>query len=332
MKKFYLFLAFLPLVTGGFSQTLTSTDIRPQWGESFLQHRLLITDSVDPGGAGTAQVWDWSHATFLVAQDTRLVALSVSETPYPLSSGTFAIESYLVSDSAATAGFAYFQDTVNGFYPVEEYVGPLYVNYSDPEFLFRMPLSYADSTMDTICYSSTGFSITYDYCGTGKLKYDGTGTLLLPSGSYSGASRFRRESVLIRESFNDTSFTVDYLWFLPGVHWPVARFISRLDPNGQTYVNGRFLDLTTLGTGQLPAEISLQIYPNPADAFCRLESEKPLLSLSIQDISGRQMASYAGGGESTMVLPLSDLPGGIYLIYAEDVAGHTTVKRLVVTH
>jgi hypothetical protein len=77
-------------------------------------------------------------------------------------------------------------------------------------------------------------------------------------------------------------------------------------------------------------ETVAMVYPNPAQDYVVFEFKKPLSSgtISINDITGRQVASMQITGEKTVWQP-AGIPSGVYLYRIEGAATVTSGKLVI---
>ncbi len=134
-----------------------------------------------------------------------------------------------------------------------------------------------------------------------------TKTLHLPEGSY------------VYKYFDGPSFG-DGEW--PG------------DPNREVEVEGDmevadWFGFQTDPTDLPKAEIAeFSLFPNPAGDYVVVESDSPLLGLSIYNLQGQRVYSRKLSGHSARIA-LDDLMPGLYLLQLESAHGHTTSKLQV---
>jgi hypothetical protein len=121
---------------------------------------------------------------------------------------------------------------------------------------------------------------------------------------------------------------VDSIW----VHWP--RNTDFFDQNAvsindvMTIIEGQ----TLLGSNS-GIEAQMTVWPQPATNFLR--GRLPLATLSdwqigLFDLQGRQVSQVKlPAGENDFLIPLADLPGGMYILRASGGAGLLSQKVLI---
>jgi hypothetical protein len=69
------------------------------------------------------------------------------------------------------------------------------------------------------------------------------------------------------------------------------------------------------------------IYPNPSTGIFQLEGLQGTVMVEVMDATGRRVSVQSNNGNSRMMMDMSALPGGIYLLRASNAAG-VAVKRI----
>lgn len=69
------------------------------------------------------------------------------------------------------------------------------------------------------------------------------------------------------------------------------------------------------GLGMTTADVSVQVFPNPATDVLYLRIDEPLQEIRVYDIAGRLLMSEQPHGLQEVTLPVSSLPCGIYQLY-----------------
>ncbi len=106
------------------------------------------------------------------------------------------------------------------------------------------------------------------------------------------------------------------------LHYTVGEMAVREEENGATLAQGfhQILVEKVSPVTESPAiAANIQVYPNPARDFLRIETDTPL-EASLFDLSGRQVLSPTAV-EMTAELDLSTLPVGTYLLQSLTVEG-----------
>ena len=297
-----------------FCQTINKADIEPQLGEVYLRHSIDNANDLQPGSGGTGQIWDLSNALFSLQNDYYFKSIDPLNTPYNVPGSVFAVENYPVIDTTY-AGYTFYKDTTNGYYVLHDFGQVIEINYLSPEFVYQFPLNYGDSISSSYCYSSTGLSITYNYCGTSKLTFDGVGTLYTGSAIIPNAYRLKYERVTIRQSPNDTGYTTKYYWYQTGVHHPIVEYSSYIDPNGFNYITSQFYESQNLTSIVDLKEQEVLVFPNPVTSSLVIKSGSVRIAeYRLCDLTGKKILQgqvYS----SNEKIDLTDIKDGTYFLH-----------------
>ena len=98
--------------------------------------------------------------------------------------------------------------------------------------------------------------------------------------------------------------------------------------NGCDSVVTLHLTITTVGINE--NEMSeINVYPNPAKDRISIEGAE-IQSVSIYDITGREIVEYKNNGENTMNISVEMLETGNYMLVIKENDGNTTTQRIVI--
>lgn len=200
--------------------------------------------------------------------------------------------------------------------------------YTDTERQFAFPCSYQTTWTDTFSGSTgTGTSENGSLSGTA----DGTGTLVLPYGSFSNVLRVHITSS-IEFVFDGGGFTAesdDYYYFKPGVRFPLL--IASADGESITW-----LDQGSVGVEDLLAQaIGVDVFPNPATGAVNVlySATGGRLQMDLVSASGSvvlQRSLNAGSGIQKQPIDLEGLAPGLYTVRISDAQGGQGMRRLLV--
>lgn len=329
MKKTLTALTGILIFTNSFSQTLNKTDLMPQPGERYYRHALESANSINPGQAGTSAIWDLTNVTYPTENIYSYQIKNPSSTPHSVNGATYVI----IDSSSNDIGYSYYKDTSTGYYLIRDYKGILEIRYSSFEFIFKFPLNYGDSVTDTYCFSSSVFSSTNYYCGNSKLKFDGIGKLLLPGKNpIDNIYRLRYESKVINQETGNSSIIVEYYWFKPGTHYPLAEYRTYTESGGFKSYNASIYDATnTSGINKIKQNNVIKIFPNPADEKVFISSDKNIDKISITDMTGHSLLTETIIPGKACSLNTRQLTNGIYFLKIED-QGVYYQQKLIVNH
>lgn len=71
------------------------------------------------------------------------------------------------------------------------------------------------------------------------------------------------------------------------------------------------------------------LYPNPAETQVSLQTPQPIRQVELLNVMGQSVALFEGNGETQMLLPIQDLPKGVYLVKVA-MSQSVITKKLVV--
>lgn len=297
------------------AQIINKSDLTPLIGEKFLVLTYTNQPQISIENEGFNQVWDLGNIKRSVEVDKFYQVVDPSSTPFKVPFASFAYKYFTLNDSSAM-GYQFFKDTIDGFYCISDILPYRMNEYSNPEFIYKLPLKMNDSINDYSCYITILSSFYDELCGETNLKFDGTGKLILPFGIYNDVYRLSYENYYIRKSLSDTIYTKSWFWYKKGIHFPIAEYI-RYKMSGTYYVTINLLkqpflnDVTNFKTTKKPL-----VYPNPANGKLLIKNNVNSFlgfEIIIYDLSGKQIKSeniYNDTPEFEM--DLSDLKSGCY--------------------
>jgi len=315
------------------AQSLSKSDLTPVIGEQFLVHIYNNQPQISIENAGNNQFWNLGSITRSVVVNKLYQVVNPSTTPYSIPFASFAYKYFIVNDSTSI-GYKYFKDTANGFYGMADILPYRSNEYSNPEFIYKLPLNMNDSIIDYSCYTSV-FSSFYDnFCGESSLKYDGKGTLVLPSGTYSDVYRLAYNNFYLRESQSDTIRTKSWLWYKQGVHFPIAEYI-KLTMSGKNYITINLLDPSFInGISTVKTPLPILVYPNPTNGKLTIKnSERSLkgFTISIYDLNGKQIiGEQIDNNTLETIIDLHGLKSGCYFYYIRNETEIGTKGKLII--
>lgn len=78
---------------------------------------------------------------------------------------------------------------------------------------------------------------------------------------------------------------------------------------------------------ELENEVSLSMYPNPANDYVTLKHEQPMEYVSIYDLNGKLVKNVTLKAVTNATLDISDLKAGAYVVKVNGIGGETLVKK-----
>jgi len=106
------------------------------------------------------------------------------------------------------------------------------------------------------------------------------------------------------------------------------------DPETNLFLCEKACDtmLVDLATGIKPVTYnSLRIFPNPASAYVDIASDTPVEWAEVVNYTGKAVMQINPAKKYAFTIPVSNLPGGIYLLKIKNASG-IALSRLSVTH
>ena len=327
--------------TAAKSQTVPGSAF-PVAGDVFTL-TLADTAGVLPGAGGAGTTWNFAA---LVASGATQVDsfLAPSATPY---GGVFPTATVAVHEILPGTNYFvyYYNNTANSVYQRLGNVKPDTVIYNPVANQFPYPLTSGTTFSGSYYahYRTANGSATE--AGTGGGGVDGTGTLTLPTGTYSNVIRAHST-----RSENDTTYgtstnallqTDDYYeWYQPNSYYPILSIhyevysVFGITAFKKKTVAYRAGSNGTSGISDITASSKdgLMVYPNPSCDHTTVVyemSEAGESQIAIYDLTGRLMQSTAhasGAGVQTVSLATSSLPVGMYEVKVTNAGSAASVK------
>ncbi len=302
MKKIYfLLLGLLPFFVSG--QSLTVSDL-PSIGTAWILGNDSTYVQPIPAG-GTNQTWNYSSLQNLLS-DT-LGFINPATTPY---SGSFS-GSNLAGVDLATTTYSYFTGNSSGLYIDGIANATSTIAYNPHRLYFPVPFSYGNTRstysriqVDTV-YSGNNVRVIIRVNST--FEADGTGNLILPSGTYNSVLRIKEtaleyDSILANVGgfYIPLSSTVSQTTAFNFMHPanPIV-LIMTLDGDslGQNATASRYYTGVSInGISTTEKEKGVLAYPNPSNNFINLNLSNFASdhSIEIYDATGRLVSILQG--------------------------------------
>jgi len=315
------------------AQIISKSDLTPVIGEKFLVHIYNNQPQISLENAGINQVWDLGNITRSAEVNRFYQVVDPASTPFKVPFASFAYKYFIVDDSSSK-GYKYFKDTITGFYGITDILPYRTNEFSNPEFIYKLPLNMNDSRIDYSCYSTVLSSFYDELCGESSLKLDGTGKLILPSGTYNDVYRLVYENYYLRKSLSDTIYTKSWFWYKKGIHFPIAEYV-RFTMSGTNYITINLLNQS------LPNAVSgfetgkkLIVYPNPTNGKLMIKNnEKSLMgfTISIYDWNSKLIKSEKIDNNALEIdLDLHGLKSGCYYYSMHNESEFGTTGKLII--
>jgi len=315
--------------------TLTGANLNPVAGDIFIGH-YIGTTGVDKGDAGTDVTWNFSTAVSS-GMDT-MSYLSCSATPHCDSFPGSNIVSYDNVD------YQFGNTTASSLSFSGSYTDGMYLHLGSSFDLLAYPLTMSAAHADTaliVASSPMGTAYITEYS---SYVVDASGTLTLPSGTYTNVLRLHR-TLVTKDSinlggfpFSESSATETYEWYAAGFHNTLMSITYDTAGSGTPQVSEAkyFTRYSTTGVKDIAAQGAFNIYPNPAGnvvniAFNLKDSRNA--SVVIADLMGRTVKTLTGdqlkAGSNQLAISVADLADGIYIARINSAEGTTAQKFTV---
>jgi hypothetical protein len=318
MKKHYILLTAISgfIFASGNAQTLTAIGSNPVIGETF---NFVTTSYFAPGNSGSSQTWNLGAITGTPSSST---AIPVGSTP---NGGSFSF-----ANVALATGGAY--SYVNAASSVYQNYGYAYngtvIPYSDPEDQIYYPFAMSNNFSDTWASVFVSGGYTFYREGMTTVTADGSGTLITPSGTYTGVLRvhfvqnYTDSANIGGNPYMITYSNDEYFWYKDGIHFALASTYTLVNSSSGTSTGGSYYVSTTLAIDENENLISdFELFPNPASGIVRVNftnENSDFISLSVINIAGQEVYSEkfldAVNGEYCTDIDISRFAKGAYFV------------------
>ena len=300
MKKIYLILLICYPFTI-FAQSITQSDL-PTAGTAYI----LGTDSAFSGlipTQGVGVTWDYSSLINKVSDTTAFIG--TSGTPYAATFSSSNLASHNLSDDSYT----YFTNNSDGFYIDGSGLQSSTFSFNPPHLFAPVPFGYGDirnniarTQIDTTIIDSTGstnlrFVLRYNSI----FKADGTGTLILPSGTYQNVLKIkvtetRYDSVYYDigggvyipfPGFSSSTLSFHHLFFSSGLQ---VNYLMNIDADALgNPISSEYLVASSLKVPTITDNNKVITYPNPAINVLNFNIIGNNTSIVIFDNNGKEV-------------------------------------------
>lgn len=329
MKQILTLLAFGSVGSAIAQPTLTFAGNGPTPGTSYEWH---FSDHIAPGTAGPGQVWDFSSLTTDSTEVVTLVDPSTTTFGAQFPAATVAE----VSDGST----AYFRVGSNGVYLLGYEGDGMAVVYSDEGRFMSFPCSHQTNWTDT--YSATFEDEEMEVIMAGSIEgeADAYGTLILPTGTLTNVLRVHwvQEEETTSGMFTFTTVFDNYLYYVPGLSYPVVQTISATSEVLGNTITNEFTqwiaDLSTTTPEFSQHGTQLQLHPVPANEVLNYDIPghfRGTNTITITDASGRtvlETQNTATNGTKG-IIETGMLPAGMYQLTVIDAKGQRVTARFV---
>ncbi|MEO6305815.1 MAG: T9SS type A sorting domain-containing protein [Bacteroidia bacterium] len=333
LQKLFILFACLSGSMAFAQPTLTDANCNPVAGETFS---VVISNSISPGSAGANQSWNLGAmtATGSGLANTYVAATTASGSIYPNSNVNYQdalMSLYLKTSTTVLQNYGKFHHA--GSNP-----GKIVTTYSDPIDMLHYPVNFNDTYTDSYVgtrYSTSNTTPSYIRFGTYTVTADGYGTLTIPSGVYTNVMRVHMHSINRDSIANNSSGSYymqdEYLWYLPGTHYPIAGYINYDGVMHSFYMSSNLTGLKENHSNLF----ALDLYPSPASDIINIHfpvSANEKMQLGIYNSLGQELKTIALETTATddVKISTSDLSNGIYILQVTDKGNILSSKRFII--
>lgn len=274
------------------------------------------TVGINPGPGGTGQTWNFSSLVIGASGSTSIVA--PSSTPYGSSfpTATCAISS--------PSGVYYYKSNAAGLSVVGLGTQSYIMQYSNIDEMIIYPFAYGNSSMETHTAAYTISSFTGTRGGFTNTTADGSGTLILPSGSYN-VIRVRTDQE-DRDSLGASGFITNsttYAYYSANQKFPLFQIVFLSINSGSNIQNIKSVSINSavVGISEENQLSAFNCFPNPASEQLNITAELMQandVQVELTDLAGRVILTEQYGqqtaGTFTRTLNVANLPAGLYTL------------------
>jgi len=346
MKKTISFIVLLFSAQCLFAQPVLNNNLNFTIGDKYRIDGYNDVTTIDPGGPGGNQVWDFS---VIVGEDffEGEAAICVDPATTPFADSTWTAQADIATKPYASefGPYQYYKSNPNSrellASAMYEPGGSVFSKYLSPYTDLQFPLAYGGSfnfqTEMLMYWITMGYYVMRD-SGHVTVEADAWGSITTPEGSYPNVLRLKTTSVIhswyrydIGEPWTYLGeFTdISYTWYTANIKVPVLTIMEfQFDKGGKGMYAVHYLADYESTTGvESPDEKTFSMYPNPAKNFIHIVSGDDFWAdeIIIYDQQGKEaLRKHPGNGS----LDLSALKPGIYFVNL--ISKQTTLTRKLV--
>jgi hypothetical protein len=336
MKKIYLsiFTALAGLSLN--AQTLTNANHSPAAGDVFSTWQCDST-GITAGASGPGATWNFGTIITHTSVVKNYSAITNTNTSYPTSgvkvSSSPTNESYYTS---AVASLNYWGGNITVSTTAASLI------YTTPAVIAAYPMSITTTSSSTTAGSITVLSLPGTFTGNSNTLADGTGTLILASGTYSNVIRVVTTQTINFNLGFVTGTVTQKNWDYYNVSSPkealftisTSTLASSVSPTStQTIVTRRNPAIATgLNTNSF-AQTNFAVFPNPSNTTVNFATENTeAKQVAVYDVTGKLVAKQ-NLTEGKLTLDVSSYTTGLYMYSVIGNANQTLKSgKITVSH
>lgn len=316
MKKIILSIfTFIGLASS--AQTITEANHAPMNGDRLFSTYQCDSTGINPGGTGAGQTWDFSAYT---------PHLSTIKTYSTLTSANAAYNPADVSVSSGSTNTNYYRSATTklNYFGGDLLISSVALNikYSTPAvvMLYPMSLNSASTSITSGTVNATSpIPFSGPFTGTCSVIADATGTLVLPSKTFSNVIRVVTSQTLIASSLGATVNTLVYDYYSPNdskapLFTIDSSFVSSGLGNSAQKIVTLLKDYDVVSVNEnKKTSIELLVFPNPATTFINFSTASLEATKVIAfDMTGKIVATEVMEmGKAKM--NIANLASGVYM-------------------
>lgn len=335
MKKIYLSI-FTTLAALSLNAQLTDANHSPTAGNMFSTYQCDSL-AINPGATGAGAIWNYAAIATRSSIVNNYTAAVNSTTPFPIPGVTVA---------SALSNLSYYKSTASdlryygGNISVGVIAASLYYSTSAITAVYPMSLNSTSSSATSGSISIPAVSQTGTFTGSSNTIADGTGTLILPSGTYANVIR-----VVTTQTIN---FTVqlgpgtvnqkNYEYFNAGTKESMftistSTINAPLAGNSTQTIVTRAKPLVTAINENKTNTIELGVFPNPSSTTVNFVTENTeAKQVFIYDVTGK-LVEKQNLIDGKVKLDVSNYNTGLYMYSVIGNANQTLKSgKITVSH
>jgi len=321
MKKIILSLfTFFGLAAA--AQTITEANHAPMNGDRLFSTYQCDSLGISPGAAGAGQTWNFS---------AYAPHLSTIKTYSTLTSTNAAYNPADVSVSSGSTNTNYYRSATTklNYYGGDLLITSVALNvkYSTPAvvMLYPMSLNSASTSITSGTVIATApIPFSGPFSGTCSVIADATGTLILPTKTFSNVIRVVTSQTLVASSLGATVKTLVYDYYSPNdskapLFTIDSSFVSSGFGNSAQKVVTLLKDYDVVGVKEnQKTAIELTVFPNPTSSFVNFSTQSlEATKVNAIDLTGKIVATEVMEmGKAKMNISL--LAAGVYMYQVTD--------------
>ncbi|MBX9850771.1 MAG: T9SS type A sorting domain-containing protein [Cytophagaceae bacterium] len=323
MKNIYLLIIALGFISGLYAQPVINQNNYPAVGDT-LSGTYDFSAAWNSGASGINATWDFS--TLSTGSSTSFPYIAPSSTPY---AATFASSNLTLQQ--LSVNYSYFISNASAFEItgiVTAFPSAVIRPFTDPQKIITFPFTYLNNFKDTARTANYNVSggnhqrrVVYS-----ETKADAYGSLQLPGITYNNVLRLLITSETIDSTFNSgnvfqnrsVSIDTNYYWISEDRKPYLLVLSKNVIDNGTPTIFAQYFSDPTWPTGIKDQQnIYVNVYPNPADNFIRIDIQEEYFNslsepqLILLDQQGKEVYSEKISSANTFI-SRNNLPSGIY--------------------